>query len=310
MMSPNILVTGGDGLVASALKKILPKALYATRKDADLTDSCQARLLFKKYKPKAVIHLAAKVAGVKTNADRNADMFTENVQINTNVLAAAQEYGVEKLVTALSNCVFRENPPAPPTEKEIYEGLPYAGHAGYGFAKRALDLQIQLLRRQYGSRFTSIMPVTLFGPNDNWDPRESHVAGSLIRKCFLAKKEGKPLEVWGSGRAVRQFVYSRDVARFLTEVLENYDDPETIIVAPNEGITIKELAEAVAKAFDFKGKIVYDASKPEGELKRVLNGSKLKKLFPRFEFTPMEKALKETVDWYVEHETEKSYANS
>ena len=179
--------------------------------------------------------------------------------------------------------------------------MPYPGHAGYGYAKRMLDLQIHLLKEQYGCSFTSITPVTVIGPNDNWNYNESHVGGSLIHKCYLAQKNNTPMEVWGTGKALRQFVYSEDIARILLEVLENYNDPETLIIAPDEGTSIKTLAELIAKAFGFTGKIMFDTSKPEGELKRVLDGSKFKKLFPKFKFTPLETALKSTIDWFKEH---------
>lgn len=291
-------MTGGNGLVGNAIKTICPEAHFTNRKEADLTDICQVENLFHKYKPRAVIHLAAKVAGVKENAKKNADMFTTNVLINTNVLHAAQIYKTEKLVTVLSNCVFREHPEAPPTEKEIHIQMPFQGHLGYGYAKRMLDLQIHLLHQQYQCDFTSITPVTIFGPNDDWNFNKSHVVGSLIHKCFLAKKNRAPFEVWGSGNAIRQFVYSFDVARILMEVLKKHNGPETIIVAPNNGISIRLLAETIAKLFNFDGKIVFDSTKPEGEMIRVLNNSKFKNLFHNFKFTSMKDALNSTIDWF------------
>lgn len=285
-------------MVGSALKTILPSATYLSSKDGDLTDLCQVRALFKKHQPKEVIHLAAKVGGVKTNAEKNADMLTINAQINTNVLSVARESGVQKLVAVSSNCVFDAHPPKPPVEADVFSGMPFHGHVGYGFAKRMLELQIRLLREQYDSKFTSVMPVTIIGPHDNWNFNESHVGGSLIHKCYLAKKNGTPMKVWGSGRAVRQFVYALDVARIILEVLKKYDDPETVIIAPDDGISIKTLAETIAKAMNFKGAIEFDTSQPEGESKRVLDGSKLRRLFPDFKFASLEESLKPTVEWF------------
>ena len=180
--------------------------------------------------------------------------------------------------------------------------MPFHGHAGYGYAKRMLDLQIHLLKKQYGCNFTSITPVTIFGPNDNWNFNEGHVVGALVSKCFLAKKNGTPFEVWGSGRAVRQFVFSEDIARVLLEVLETYNEPETVIVSASAGVTIKELAETIAKVMDFRGEIRFDSSKPEGQLIRVLNNDKFQKLFPKFKFSPLEESLKRTVDWYEKNQ--------
>lgn len=299
-MSEKILVTGGNGLVGSAVRQIRPDATFVSRKDADLRDLAQVRKIFQQHQPKYVLHLAAKVGGVKLNAEKNADMFTENIQINTNVLSAAQEFKVEKFIGVLSSCTFRPNQPTPPNEKKIHEGMPFEGHRGYAFSKRMMDMQIQLLRKQYGSKFTTILPATIIGPNDHLTPGAGHVAGDLIQKCYLAKKNGTAFEVWGSGNAVRQFIFSFDVARILLEVLKKYDDSETVIAVPDDGITIRSLAQAIAKALGFKGETKFDTSKPEGELKRVLDGSKFRKLFPDFKFTSLEETIQKTAPWFVE----------
>ena len=300
-LKTDLLVTGGGGLFGYALKEICPRAAYVSSRDYDLTDNCRVQAMFEKFRPEKVIHLAAKVAGVKTNAEKIADMFTVNAQINTNVLAAAQAFGVRKLVAVLSNCVFKEHPEAPPTEKDIHKDMPYHGHLGYGYAKRMLDLQIHLLHKQYGCKFTSVTPVTIFGPNDNWKIGEGHVVGSLIHKCYLAKKTNAPFEIWGSGNAVRQFIYSHDMARILLETLDKYDGQETIIIAPDGGTSIRTLAETIAKAMDFRGNMVFEKDKPEGESVRVLNNAKFKSLFPDFKFTPLEDALRSTVRWFQDN---------
>ncbi|MBI2118337.1 MAG: NAD-dependent epimerase/dehydratase family protein [Elusimicrobia bacterium] len=300
-MTAKILVTGGSGLLGNALKEVCPEAIYTTRKDSDLTDLCQVRNLFKKIQPQIVLHLAAKVAGVKTNAEKIADMYTVNTQINTNVLNVAQEFKVKKLVAVLSNCVFQEKPPHPPTEKDIHTQMPFRGHMGYGYAKRMLDLQIHLLHEQYGCNFTSITPVTIFGPFDNWNFNEGHVVGALINKCYTAKIKNQPFTIWGSGQAIRQFIYSYDVARVLMRVLKDYNNTETIIVAEKEGTAIRTLAELIAKIMNFEGHIVYDTTQPEGESIRVLDQSKFNNLFPDFKFTPIEDALKSTIQWYLKN---------
>ncbi|OGR56433.1 MAG: hypothetical protein A3I11_02080 [Elusimicrobia bacterium RIFCSPLOWO2_02_FULL_39_32] len=300
-MSSSVLVTGGNGLIGNALKKILPDAIYITRKDGDFTDICQVKKIFKKVRPVTVFHLAAKVAGVKTNAEKNAEMLAVNVQINTNVLSMAREFGVQKLVTLLSTCAFRERPENPPSEKDVHVGMPYAGNLGYGSAKRLLDLQIGLLKQQYGCNFTSITPATVFGPFDNWDINDGHVMAALIHKCYLAKRNNEPFHIWGSGAAVRQFIFSYDVAHILFEVLKNYNDSETLIVSPMEGISIRELVEMITQVMDFKGPVIYDQTKPEGAAARLLNNAKFKTLFPNFKFTPLKDALQTTVQWFVEN---------
>ena len=302
MMSAKILVTGGHGLVGYALQQIAPQStLFLNKKNGDLRNLETVRQIFNQHQPEFVIHLAAKVAGVKTNAQKKADMFTENVQINTNVLNVAQEYKVKKLVAVLSNCVFQENPPRIPTEEDIHQQMPFHGHLGYGYAKRMMDLQIHLLQEQYGCQFTSITPVTIIGPNDNWDFNESHVAGSLIQKCYLAKKNNTPLEVWGTGNAIRQFVSSHDIAHILLNVIKDYHEPSTLIVAPDQETSIRQLAETIAKIFEFKGEIIFDATKPEGELKRILDNRKFKNIFPSFQFMSLEKSLQSAMDWYLKN---------
>lgn len=297
-----ILVTGGGGLLGYALKEICPEAKFVNHSDYDLTDICQTKKLFEKYRPENVLHCAAKVAGVKTNAEKNPEMFAVNVQINTNVLSIAAQFKVKKLVSVLSNCVFQDSPTKPLNEDDMYFGLPYEGHLGYGFAKRMLDIQTKLLSKHYGSEYTSITPVTMFGPNDNWDPNDGHVVGALIYKCYQAKKNSMPLEVWGTGNAVRQFVYSFDVARIMVELLKKkFESPETVIVTPDPGTSIRTLVETIVKVMNFKGQITYNTSKPEGQNVRVLKSNRFQNLFPGFHFTPFEEALQNTVDWFLKN---------
>ena len=304
-MPCEILVTGGGGLLGRALQKLCPQALFLTSRDGDLRDIRQTEALFEKFRPKKVLHLAAKIGGVKTNALHNADFFADNVQINVNVLQTAQKFGVSRLISILSSCALPNFPDRPSTEEDLHSGMPYGGNAGYSYAKRMLELQTRLLCEQYGVRFTTITPMTLYGPHDNWDLEEGHVAGALIHKCFLAKQAGKSFEVWGSGRAVRQFVYAPDIARLLLELLEKEDEePETMIAAMDEGMTIAGLARKIADAMEFRGPVVFDAAKPEGELRRVLKSSRFQERFPHFHFTSFEEGLTETIQWFSDNQNQ------
>ena len=300
-MSTELLVTGGGGLLGYALKKPRPGAVFLTRQDGDLTDPNQVRRLFETLKPKRVLHLAAEVGGVKRNAAENADLFTTNVLINTNVLTAAREEGVSRLISVLSSCVFQLYPDRPSTEDDLHVGLPFRGNLGYGYAKRMLDVQTQLLWEQYGCKFSTLTPVTMYGPNDNWDLEGGHVIGSLIHKCFLAKQLNKSFEVWGSGKAVRQFVFSSDVARILLQALDAFEGPGTVIVAPDSGIAIAELAKIIAQAMKFRGEIVFNTHRPEGERIKVIQSREFSHRFPDFTFTPLEEGIRVTVDWFLEH---------
>jgi GDP-L-fucose synthase len=301
-MSTDILVTGSNGLIGTAVKALCPKAFFVTRQDGDLTDLGAARRLFETCRPKRVIHLAAEVGGVKSNARKNSDLFSSNVQINTNVLTAAHEFGVSRLVSVLSSCSFQMYEDRSSREEDLHLGLPFEGNRGYAYSKRMLDVHTKLLFEQYRKEFSSITPVSVYGPNDNWDLDEGHVVGSLIHKCFLAKEGSQPLEVWGSGKAMRQFVFAQDVARLLLEELEFFRGPETMIVAPDQGISIAETAEYVAQAMDFQGPIVFNDREPEGQVKKVIESKHFSRLFPDFEFTSLKEGLERTTEWFYAHQ--------
>lgn len=299
-MRAEILVTGGSGLLGNAVQKLLPGAFFADSKVCDLRDVGAVERLFETRRPAKVLHLAAVVGGVKSNAERNAEMFAQNVLINTNVLSTAQKHKVSRLVSVLSTCTF---PPSdrPCNEKDLHSGMPYEGNAGYGYSKRMLDVQTRLIAKDSGLRFSTVTPVTMFGPHDDWDPENGHVISALIRKCVAAKEEKSEFSVWGSGEAVRQFVYCEDVARVLVQELERFDGPGTMIVAPDRGITIQALAHRIAETVGFGGKIHFDRSKPEGQRVKVVESLCFGNRYPGFSFTPLEEGFRRTVAWFLEH---------
>lgn len=299
-MSAELLVTGGGGLLGSALKQLRPDARFVTRCDYDLTDITQVIRLFAEARPKRVLHLAARVGGVKTNAAQNADLFSQNVQINTNVLAVAQRFEVSRLVSVLCSCAFAIRPDRPSKEADLHAGMPYEGNLGYGCSKRMLDVHTKLLHEQYGCRFSTIAPATIYGPHDNFDLEDGHVVAALIHRCSLAIARQRPLEVWGTGSAVRQFVFALDIARLALWELDRYDGPETMIVAPDHGVTIRHLVELIARVMNHDGPIVFDHSKPEGQLIKVLESTTFAGRYPRFCFTPLEEGLDTTAAWFLE----------
>lgn len=300
-MRTEILVTGGGGLLGHALRQICPQATYLTSRHYDLRDPCEVGRLFDEHEPRRILHLAARVGGIKVNAEKNADLFADNVKINTNVLSEAHRRGVSRLVSVLSSCAFPVLAERPASEEDLHLGLPYVGNLGYGYAKRMLDLQTKLLWEQHRSQFSTLTPVTLFGPHDNWDLEEAHVLAALIHKCLFAKQQDRPLEVWGSGDAVRQFVFVQDVARLLLWELDHFVAPTTVIVAADTGLTIRALAHRIAEAMDFRGPMVFDTSKPEGQRVRVMKSAQFATRFPDFVFTSFEEGLKITVQWFEQH---------
>ncbi|MEW6246956.1 MAG: NAD-dependent epimerase/dehydratase family protein [Nitrospirota bacterium] len=294
----DLMVTGGSGLLGSAVRRLFPLATFISRHEADLRDRTEVTALFRRVRPRRVLHLAAWVGGVHANCERNADFFIDNVLINTNVLAAAYQEGVERLIGVLSSCAFPVSDRVV-TESDLHTGSPFSGNLGYGYAKRMLDVQVHLMAQQYGWSCSTITPVTMYGPGDNCDPRRSHVVAALIQRCWQAQQEGEPFVVWGSGEAVRQFVFVDDVARVLGMLLKSSGGPDSVIVAPDRGITIRRLAELIAGKMGYHGPILFDHGKPEGVRVRRLRSARFSDYFPDFAFTSLEEGLQKTIAWFL-----------
>jgi GDP-L-fucose synthase len=294
-----LLVTGGTGLLGRALRALCPTGVFVSSRDCDLRDRRQVESLFRRVRPSQVIHLAAHVGGVKANAQWNADLFESNVEINTTVLSVARELRVHRLIAVLSSCAFPVYHDRPSTESDLHVDLPYRGNLGYAFAKRLLDVHVRLVAEEDGFAWTTIVPATMYGPHDNFDPDTGHVIGALFYRCWLAEQTGSPMIVWGSGQAMRQFVFVRDVARLLVLMLGQEAGPETVIVSPDAGITIRVLAESVAHALKYQRPIRYDTSQPEGIRIKRLRSRHFEQSFPNFTFTTLEEGLDETARWFL-----------
>ena len=294
--SCDLLVTGGTGLVGSAIEAdVKLNSLY------DLRDRKTANKLFSRHKPNKIIHCAAKVGGVGGNMNYKGEFFYDNIMMNTNVIEAARINGVEKLVCFLSTCVFPDNVEYPLTSNQVHLGEPHSSNYPYAYAKRMADVQIRAYREQYGLNYTSIIPSNIYGPNDNFDMENGHVLPSLIHKCYLAKKNNTELEIWGSGKPLREFIYSKDVAKLAEWAVENYNEDEPIILGTSEEISIKDLVGLIVDEFNFKGKVYFNTDKPEGQFRKPSDNSKLKNYLPDFKFTPIEIGIKETINWFIEN---------
>lgn len=296
------LVTGAGGLVGYAIRQLNPKNfVYITRKDGDLTDFAQTKKIFEEIKPNHVIHLAAEVAGIGGNIIHSGEFFRNNTMINVNVLEAARLVGVDKLISFMSTCVFPDPCTYPLNEKDIHNGPPHPSNAGYAYAKRMLEVQSRAYRKEWGCNFIVAIPTNIYGENDFWNLEDGHVIPSLIYKCFLAKKNNKNLEVWGSGKPLREFVYSKDIAKLILWAMGKYNEETPIILSNGEEKTIRELVELVVKEMDFKGKVIFDKTKPDGQFRKPSDTSKLKKYLPDFKFTPLEEGIKNTVEWFIKN---------
>lgn len=303
-----ILVTGGTGLVGSAIRKVVQDDknenetfIFLSSKDLDLSDKNQTLEYFKKHKPTHVIHLAALVGGLFKNLRQNLDFFRVNMQINDNVLAASFETGVKKVVSCLSTCIFPDKTTYPIDETMVHNGPPHDSNFGYSYAKRMIDVLNKGYCDQHGLRYTSVVPTNVFGPNDNFNIEDGHVLPGLIHKVYLAKKNNTPLTIWGSGKPLRQFIYSYDLAKLFLWVLREYDEVDPIILSVDEKdeMSIQEAAEAVVEAMDFKGQVIYDTTKSDGQFKKTASNQKLRRYLPDFKFTPFKQAVKESCDWFV-----------
>ena len=246
------------------------------------------------------MHCAARVGGIKANTERQGDFFYDNIVINTNVLEAARLCRLTKVVSFMSSCVFPATANYPLTEDQLHSGEPHPTNYAYAYAKRMLEVQSRAYRDQYGCNFVTVIPCNIYGPNDNFNLDSGHVIPSLIHKCYLAKENNTNFEIWGTGKAYREFIYSKDVCYITKWVMENYNEPEPFIISPEEEINIATLAQEIAWRMGFEGNIVYNQER-DGIFKKPSDNSKLKSLLPNYKFVPIELGLTKTIEWFTEN---------
>jgi GDP-L-fucose synthase len=294
-----VLVTGGSGMVASALKQLIPNASYISSENCDLRSEQDTKYLFKYLKPTKVIHLAAKVGGVKVNSEQLGQFYTDNICINTNVLHYSMIYKVEKVLSLLSTCIYPDKVNYPLTEDQIHNGAPHESNYGYAYAKRMIDIQSRSYRKQYGCNFITAVPNNLFGEHDNFDLNNSHVIPAMIRKMHDAKTNNKDVFLWGDGTPLREFTYSKDLAQILLFLLDSYNDENPINIGNTCEYSIKQIADLIADKIKFNGKIVWDTTKPNGQHKKPSDNSKLINFgFNNNHYTNMDTALTNLCNWY------------
>ena len=292
-----VLVTGGSGFVGSALQRMNPSWIYLSSSDCDLMDYASTLKCFKHYAPSAIIHLAARVGGIKENALRQAEFFDQNILINTNVVRAAYNAGVYRLLASLSTCAFPDTLQTYPfNENDFYSGPPASTNFSYGYSKRVLHAQCCAYRKQYEVNYSTFCPSNLYGPGDNFDPNSSHFIAALIRK--VVTHDGGDIEMWGTGNPLRQHLYVDDLAALIPELLELHNGDAPLIVAPNENLSIvaacKIFAKSIHKNINFKFNNELD-----GQFRKDGSNSLLTKVLgKKTGFTPFEIGVKETYEWY------------
>jgi GDP-L-fucose synthase len=299
-----VLVTGGMGFlgthVVEALKDAGCRELNVVRvEEYDLTREENVERLFRDARPEIVIHLAGLVGGILANKLRPADFFWQNLTMGSYMLHHSWKNKVEKFVAAAAGCGYPEQAPIPLREESFWDGFPQKYSAPYSIAKKLLHVQSMAYREQHGFRSIVVLPGNLYGPHDNFSLEDAHVVPALVRKFVCAADDHLPeVVVWGSGKPTRDFVYARDVADGMLHALERYDDSAIVNLSSGVETTIRDLADQTARLAGFQGKIVWDASRPDGQLRRWFDISRARKEIgyaPRFS---LEQGLKLTVDWY------------
>lgn len=305
--SARIFVAGHRGLVGSAIMRRLQKAgfdklIVKTHVELDLRSQAAVDAFFQEARPEYVILAAARVGGIAANDGYPADFIRDNLQIQTNVIDSAYRHETRKLVFLGSSCIYPRDAPQPLTEQALLTGPLEATNEWYAIAKIAGIKMCQAYRRQYGFDAISIMPTNLYGPGDNFDLQNSHVLPALIRKFHEAKTQGTAsVSVWGTGRPRREFLHVDDLADAVLFLAQHYSSDEIINVGVGEDIAISELASLVAKVVGYRGELVFDASKPDGTPRKLLDVGRLSQLGWKAS-VPLDQGLAQTYQWYVEHQ--------
>ena len=289
-----ILITGGTGLIGSAFDE----GVKVGSSHFNLISRSETDHMMNRYKPEIIIHTAARVGGIGANMQYPARFYYENITMNTNIIDSAYKHGVSKLVCFLSTCVFPDQVDYPLTEEKIHLGPPHPSNAAYAYAKRMADIQIQAYNRQYGTKYFSVIPCNVYGINDNFNLESGHVIPMLIHKCWLAKQNNTPFEVWGDGSPLREFVYSKDIADIVTRLVDVYDGTEPVIISNPVEYSIQDVVKLIVKYMEFDGDIKWLSEKPNGQYRKPSENQKLISILNEYKFTPLEEGLKLTIEWF------------
>jgi GDP-L-fucose synthase len=305
LTSKRILVTGGAGFLGSHLVERL-RQLGCTQiavplvEDCDLTRERDIERLFLEFHPELVIHLAALVGGIGANRDNPGRFFYENALMGIQLIEACRSHAVEKTVVLGTICAYPKFTPVPFREETLWDGYPEETNAPYGIAKKALLVQCQAYRQQYGMNAVYLLPVNLYGPRDNFDLDSSHVIPALIRKCAEARRRGDDeIILWGDGSPTREFLYVADAAEAIVAAAESYDGADPVNIGSGQEISIRDLADRIALLTAFTGRISWDRTKPNGQPRRCLDVTRAEREFGFRAHTSLDAGLKATVDWYL-----------
>ena len=303
-----IVITGGDGFLGRHIQALLhtrgiakEKIHVPSHRDYDLTQAADVARMYEAMAPSVVIHLAAEVGGIGANRDNPGRFFYANMAMGLHLIEQARQRPIKKFVQVGTICAYPKFTPVPFQEAALWDGYPEETNAPYGIAKKALLVMLQAYRQQYGLSGIYLLPVNLYGPGDNFDLQTGHVIPALIRKfCHAIETGARQVEIWGTGAASREFFYVTDCARGIVMATEQYDGPDPVNLGANFEITIKALAEKIKQLTGFRGELVWDQTKPDGQPRRCLDVSRAKSYFGFAAQIPFEQGLKETIQWWKE----------
>jgi GDP-L-fucose synthase len=299
-----VCVTGGAGFLGSFVVEVLrqrgaERVFVPRQAEYDLRQKEAILQLLQDARPDLIIHLAATVGGIGANRAHPAEFFYDNLMMGAQLFHEAWRWGASKFVAIGTVCAYPKYTPVPFREEDLWNGYPEETNAPYGLAKKMLLVQGQAYRQQYGFNSIFLLPVNLYGPGDNFDPRSSHVIPALIRKCLEARAEGKDeIVAWGDGSPTREFLYVEDAAEGIVLASERYAGSEPVNLGSSYEISIRDLVETIARLTGFAGEIRWDTSKPNGQPRRKLDTSRAERLFGFRAHTPFEAGLRRTIEWY------------
>jgi GDP-L-fucose synthase len=299
-----VVVTGGAGFLGGYIVEGLQKRgckniLVPKIEDYDLVNMADVVRMYNDMKPDIVIHLAAVVGGIGANREHPGEFFYKNLMMGVQLIEQGRIHNIEKFVAIGTVCAYPKFTPVPFREEDLWNGYPEETNAPYGLAKKMLLVQSQAYRAQYGFNSIFLLPVNLYGPSDNFDPKSSHVIPALIKKCVDAiESSADRIDCWGTGKVSREFIYAADAAEGILLATEHYNGAEPVNIGAGFEITIKELVEKIANITGFKGEIHWDSSKPDGQPRRHLDVSRAKEYFGFEAKTGFEEGLQETIKWY------------
>jgi GDP-L-fucose synthase len=302
-----ILVTGASGFLGLRLTFALdrlshsPHVVVLTSRNCDLRQEHEARYAFGAHKPDVVFHLAAVVGGIGANASSPGTFFRDNMRIGLNVLEAARQTAVKKVVIAGTVCAYPRDAPLPLREKDLWNGFPEDTNAPYGIAKRVLTVMAEAYRKEYDSNFVTALIANLYGPGDNFDLERSHVIPGMIRRFVEAKERGEVVRLWGDGSPSREFLYVDDAVRGLIAVASGYDDTLPINLGTGHETRIDILASLIAEIVGYNGEITWDGTRPNGQLRRVLDVTRARDLVDFVSSWSLRNGLEKTVEWFLSH---------